>query len=124
LPAGWRIEEDIPRGHDIFDIASPPLPEALPSDLLERRPDILAAEQSLEAANARISVAKAEYFPRISLTGLFAVESAELSNLFSGRARTWQVASSLAQPLFTAGKVRGQVEAASAREEKRCTDMC
>jgi multidrug efflux system outer membrane protein len=110
--------EDIPRGRGIFEIASPPIPEGLPSDLLARRPDLLAAEQELVAANARVGVARAEYFPRISLTGLLGVESVELSSLFDARSRTWQIASGLAAPIFTAGRIRGQVEAVSAQEQQ------
>jgi len=68
---------------------SPVVPSALPASLLERRPDVRQAEQNLIAANADIGVAKAAYFPRISLTALFGRESAELSDLFKGPSRTW-----------------------------------
>ena len=68
------------------------MPGGVPSALLDRRPDILSAEQNLVAANAIIGVAKAAYFPRISLTGFLGGQSDALSNLFSGPARIWQFA--------------------------------
>jgi len=89
------------------------IPSGLPSTLLERRPDIVQAEQSLVAANARIGVAKAAYFPQISLTAAGGVASTALSNLFT--AGTWAVGASLAQPIFNAGRIRSQVALAEAR---------
>jgi len=74
----------IPRGKSIYDLALPSVPSGVPSALLERRPDLLQAEQTLIAANAQIGAAKALYFPTISLTGAFGGASAELSNLFRG----------------------------------------
>jgi multidrug efflux system outer membrane protein len=112
----------ISRGRDLFDVAVPDVPVSLPSDLLGRRPDILSAEQTLVAANANIGVARAAYFPRISLTGLLGVESVELSNLFSREARAWQLATNLAAPIFTAGRTRGQVQAATARQRQALYD--
>lgn len=106
-----RNPEDITRGRGVFEVAVPEVPVGLPSTLLVRRLDILAAEQSLVAANAQIGVARAAYFPRISLTGLLGVESTELSNLFSHGSRTWQVAGSLAAPIFTAGRIGAEIEA-------------
>jgi multidrug efflux system outer membrane protein len=90
----------------------PAVPEGLPSDLLERRPDIRQAEQNLIAANARIGVAKAAYFPSISLTGLFGTASADLSNLFKESSKVWNWGGSVTLPIFTAGRTRGQVKAA------------
>ena len=82
----------------------PPTPPAgLSSALLEARPDIRQAEEKLVAANARIGVAKAAYYPTISLTGLFGNESMALSNLFSGGAGIWSAAAGLAMPIFDAG---------------------
>ena len=79
------------RGRSLIDQEQPPaVPVGLPSALLNRRPDILVAEQNLVAANEIIGVAKAAYFPRISLTGFLGVQSDALSNLFSGPARIWQ----------------------------------
>jgi multidrug efflux system outer membrane protein len=104
----------IPRGKTIDQLRLPTIPPGLPSDLLERRPDILAAEQALIAANARIGVAKAAYYPAISLTGFFGFASTDLSNLFTGSAKTWSYAVPVSVPIFTAGKIAGDVQAAEA----------
>jgi len=89
--------------------ARPSVPVGLPSSLLERRPDIRQAEQALVAANAQIGVAKAEYFPRIGLTGLLGVESRDLSNLLSTPAGIWSAGVGAAAPLFNAGRTRATV---------------
>jgi multidrug efflux system outer membrane protein len=81
----------------------------LPSALLERRPDIRQAEQTLIAANARIGAARAQYFPQISLTGLLGGQSRALSELFIGPARSWNFASSVTMPIFNAGRIRSTV---------------
>jgi multidrug efflux system outer membrane protein len=104
----------IPAGRAMNELSLPGVPAGLPSDLLANRPDIRRAEQDLIAANARIGVARAYYFPSISLTALFGYVSTDLSNLFSGPARTWSWAAPLTAPIFTAGAIRGQVEAAEA----------
>lgn len=91
------------------------VPAGLPSDLLLRRPDLRQAEERLRAANARIGVARAAYFPSISLTGFFGGESQALGDLFTGPARTWNVAGGLLQPLFASGAIRGGVDLADAR---------
>lgn len=109
----------ITRGRELTAQTAPPeVPAGLPSDLLERRPDIRMAEAALVAANARIGVAKAEYFPRISLTGLFGVESSDLSDLFQSGSRVWGVGSGLVQPLFNAGRTRNNVDFAEARQRE------
>ena len=108
----------IVRGKIINEIALPILPAGLPSDLLARRPDIRQAEQQLIAANARIGVAKAQYFPSISLTGFFGSASTELSDLFTGPAGAWSYAGMLAGPIFTAGKIKGSVKAAQAIQQE------
>ena len=108
----------IPRGKDIDSLTLPAVPEGLPSQLLARRPDIRQAEQDLVAANARIGVAKALYFPIISLTGYFGVESTDLSNLFLGPAKMWNYAGAATMPIFTAGAIAGQVRAAEAVREQ------
>ena len=109
----------IARGRALIAQTSPPeVPAGLPSELLERRPDIRLAEAALVAANARIGVAKAEYFPRISLTGLFGVESSDLSDLFKSGSRIWGLGAGLAQPLFNAGRLRGNVDFAEARQRE------
>jgi multidrug efflux system outer membrane protein len=94
------------------------VPEGLPSDLLLRRPDIVEAEQRLIAANARIGVARASLFPRISLTGFLGSESGSLGDLFSAPARIWQLAFGLAQPIFQAGRLQAEVEVVRARERQ------
>ena len=93
---------------------APEVPAGLPSSLLERRPDIQAAEQDIIAANAEIGVARAAYFPSITLTGNGGVQSTALGSLFSGGAVAWTAAAGLAQPLFTAGRTRSQVAFAEA----------
>jgi outer membrane protein, multidrug efflux system len=108
----------IARGKIINEIALPIVPAGLPSDLLVRRPDIRQAEQQLIAANARIGVAKAQYFPSISLTGFFGSASTELSDLFTGPAGAWSYAGMLAGPIFTAGKIKGSVKAAQAIQQE------
>ncbi len=108
----------ITRGKIIDEIALPAVPAGLPSDLLARRPDIRQAEQALIAANARIGVAKAQYFPSISLTGFFGSVSTDLSDLFTGPAKAWSYAGSLAGPIFTAGKIKGTVKAAQAVQQE------
>ena len=106
------------RGLSLIDQEQPPaVPAGLPSALLDRRPDILVAEQNLVAANAIIGVAKAAYFPRISLTGFLGFQSDALSNLFSGPARIWQFAPQVTQPIFNAGRLRSNVRLATAQQE-------
>ena len=85
------------------------VPAGLPSSLLERRPDIREAEQQLIAANAQIGVAKADYFPQISLTAAGGFQSSALTGLFSGPAGLWNFGGALVQPIFTAGKLRSNV---------------
>ena len=111
------------RGLSLIDQEQPPaVPAGLPSALLDRRPDILVAEQNLVAANAIIGVAKAAYFPRISLTGFLGVQSDALSNLFSGPARIWQFAPQVTQPIFNAGRLRSNVRLATAQQELALID--
>jgi len=108
----------MPRGRSLTEQEQPPsVPPGMPSSLLERRPDIRAAEQNLIAANAIIGVAKAAYFPRISLTGFLGVQSDSLSNLFSGPARVWQFAPAVTQPIFNAGRIKSGVRLAEAQQQ-------
>jgi multidrug efflux system outer membrane protein len=93
----------------------PDVPAGLPSALLERRPDIRAAEQNLIAANANIGVAKAAYFPTLSLSGLLGGQSTQLSSLFSGPNSAWSFIPQLSQPIFTAGRLRSTVRLAEAQ---------
>lgn len=116
------VTKPVDRGTAIEALAAPPpIPSGLPSDVLERRPDIRAAEQSLVAANARIGQAKAAYYPSISLTGLFGGESNTLGDLFKAPSRVWQFSASAAQTVFDAGRTGSQVAAAEAREQQVLT---
>ena len=112
------MEGSIARGADRGQPAAPVVPDGLPSDLLLRRPDIVAAEQQLIAANARIASARALLFPRIGLTGFYGSESASLTDLFTGPARIWSLAFGLAQPIFQGGRLFGEIEAVEARERQ------
>ena len=107
----------IPRGKSLVELTAPAVPGGLPSQLLERRPDIMQAEQQLIAANAQIGAAKALYFPSISLTGAFGGSSSELSNVFNGSAKTWNFTGSVTGPIFTAGLISGQVAQAEANQQ-------
>ncbi|MEW6441783.1 MAG: efflux transporter outer membrane subunit [bacterium] len=109
-----RNPSPIARGKSIHDLALPAVPSGLPSQLLERRPDVAQAEQNLIAANAQIGAARALYFPTISLTGDYGYASPELSDLFKGAARTWSYAGSIAGPIFAGGAIYGQVKEAEA----------
>jgi multidrug efflux system outer membrane protein len=109
---------DIPRGQTLTEQRQPPqVPPGLPSSLLERRPDIRQAEEQLVAANAEIGVARAAYFPDISLSGSGGFQSSALTNLFSGPAGAWSFGASLAQPIFTGGRLRSGVRLAEAQQQ-------
>jgi multidrug efflux system outer membrane protein len=109
---------EIPRGKRLTEQEQPPsAPPGLPSSLLERRPDIHAAEQRLIAANAMIGVARAAYFPQISLTGLLGFQSNQLSDLFSTPTRAWSFAPQIAQPIFTGGRVKSGVQLSEAQRQ-------
>jgi outer membrane protein, multidrug efflux system len=108
----------ITRGRTLLQQEEPPsVPPGLPSSLLERRPDIRQAEENLVAANATIGVAKAAYFPQISLTGFFGFQSTALSSLFSGSTRAWQFVPQVTQPIFNAGRIRSNVRLAEAEQQ-------
>ena len=96
----------------------PVVPAGLPSSLLERRPDIRSSEQQLVAANARIGVAKAAYFPQITLTAVGGFQSSALTDLFSGPAGWWSFGGQLAQPIFTGGKIRSNVRLTEAQQQE------
>ena len=109
----------IPRGRPLTEQPDPPgVPVGLPSELLERRPDIREAEETLVAANAQIGVAKAAFFPSISLTGLAGFESNALNNVFSHSQRIWNEAGSLTQPVFAGGAIRSGLRLAEAQEQQ------
>jgi outer membrane protein, multidrug efflux system len=94
------------------------VPPGLPSSLLERRPDLMTAEQQLIAANADIGQAKAAFYPQLSLTGFYGYQTVALSDLFSSPARAWQFGPALTMPLFTGGKLRGNLKLSQARFEE------
>jgi multidrug efflux system outer membrane protein len=114
-----RSPGDIPRGKGLEDFKAPPqVPSGLPSALLERRPDIREAEGMLIAANALIGAARAQYFPRISLTGFLGGQSRALTDLFSGPARFWSFAPGATAPIFTAGRTRSNVRFTEAQQRE------
>ncbi len=107
------------RASGLEDQTFPPaVPAGLPSALLARRPDIQEAEQRLIAANAQIGVAKAAFFPQISLTGNYGAQSLEFSDLFVGTSRIWSFGPSITVPIFQAGRNRANLEAAEARHDQ------
>jgi multidrug efflux system outer membrane protein len=108
----------VPRGKTIDQLLPPAIPADLPSSLLERRPDILQAEQNLVAANANIGAARALYYPTISLTGALGSTSTALGSWLSGPATAWLAAASVAGPLLTFGGIAGQVQSAEAQERQ------
>ncbi|HTG97861.1 MAG TPA: efflux transporter outer membrane subunit [Burkholderiales bacterium] len=97
-----------------FETGVPAVPPGMPSALLERRPDVAAAERRVHASNAQIGVAKAAYFPQITLTALFGFTSPDVSILFTGPSRQWSIGPSIAQSIFDAGLRRSQTEQAIA----------
>jgi outer membrane protein, multidrug efflux system len=110
---------DVPRGLKLTEQPhAPEVPVGLPSSLLARRPDILEAEQNLIAANAQIGVARAAYFPQISLTGTAGYESSALNSLFTGPAGAWNLVASLTQPIFEGGRLKSGVRLAEAQREQ------
>ena len=109
----------IPRGFSIEQQTHlPTIPAGLPSDLLERRPDIREAEANLIAANAEIGVARADYFPQISLTGSAATETNALSRLFTGPSFAWSYGPSLSVPIFNAGQIKNNVRMAESEQRQ------
>jgi multidrug efflux system outer membrane protein len=109
----------IARGRTLTDQTTPPVvPAGLPSALLERRPDILQAEQKLVAANAEIGVAKGNFFPRFTLTGDFGVISRDFDNLFTGPAKFWGIGPGVTLPFFTAGRNMANLNVAEARQQQ------
>jgi outer membrane protein, multidrug efflux system len=99
-------------------VTVPNLPEGLPSQMLDRRPDIRDAEKQLAAANLRIDVARANYFPAITLTGGLGSESGLLKNLFSGPAMIWSIGAGLVQPLVGLTLVKADVELKTAQRDE------
>jgi multidrug efflux system outer membrane protein len=100
-----RTPEPIPRGARLVEQKAPPVaPPGLPSQLLERRPDVIQAEDNLVSANAQVGVAIANFFPRIGLTSLYGGQSDELENLVKSQGNIWNIAASIAGPIFTGGQ--------------------
>jgi multidrug efflux system outer membrane protein len=111
----------VPRGASLLEDQMPPdVPAGLPSTLLERRPDIRQAEQQLRAANARVGVTVADFFPDLTLTGLLGRVSPQLSALSGGSANAWGVAASLAGPIFQGGFLKAQYREAVAERNQYC----
>ena len=108
----------ISRGKSLDQLSVPRVPEGVPSAILERRPDVRQAEQDLIAANARIGVARAQYFPTISLTGNWGAASTALNDLFTGPAHVWSYAAQSSVPIFTAGGIAGLVTSAQAVQQQ------
>ena len=108
----------VERGKSILELTMPAVPSGVPSQVLERRPDILQAEQQLVSANAQIGAARALYFPTITLTGTYGQASSDLSDLFKGPARVWSYGGSVTGPLFTGGAVYAQVLQAEAGQKE------
>jgi multidrug efflux system outer membrane protein len=107
----------IERGLTLDNLSPPSVPAGLPSDLLLRRPDIQQAEQKLISANARIGVARGEYFPKVQLSGDIGQASIELAQMFAPGANFWTIGTRVLGPIFTAGKVAGQVQTAEAAKQ-------
>jgi outer membrane protein, multidrug efflux system len=117
LLLGKNPGEVIRRGEFNEQMFPPEVPAGLPSALLERRPDIREAEQNLIAANANIGVAKAAYFPQLSVSGFLGGQSTELANLFSGPRSVWSFVPQVAQPIFTAGRLKSNVRLSEAQRD-------
>jgi outer membrane protein, multidrug efflux system len=112
----------VTRGRSLTEQEQPPdAPAGLPSSLLERRPDIRAAEATLMAATANIGVAKAAYFPQISLTGFMGGQSSQLANLFSGPGGAWNFGPQVSLPIFNAGRVKSGVRFTEAQQRLALT---
>lgn len=109
----------VTRGRSLVENAVPQtVPAGLPSSLLARRPDVQSAEQQLIAANARIGVARAAYFPQITLTAVGGYQSSALTSLFTGPAGFWSFGGQLLQPIFTGGKIRSNVRLTEAQKRE------
>jgi outer membrane protein, multidrug efflux system len=113
-----RNPSSIERGISLTDQQMPPsVPTGLPSDLLERRPDIRAAENTLIAANARIEVAKKAFFPRISIGAFLGFESGQITSLFSASRSVWSLVPEVTQPIFTGGRLKSNVRFTQAERD-------
>lgn len=113
-----RVPGPIERSGGLLDRRLPPeIPAGIPSELLERRPDIRQAEQELRAANATIGIAQAEFFPKIGLTAFFGQATNDVGDLFDTSSTAWSAGANFVGPLFTAGRTQAQVDEAKAAWE-------
>ncbi|MBB5370049.1 MULTISPECIES: efflux transporter outer membrane subunit [unclassified Janthinobacterium] len=118
LLLGGPLPDQLPSGRPLAsDPVLTQLPAGVPSDLLVRRPDIVQAEYALVAANAEIGVARAAFFPRLSLTAQLGLASPELGDLFRGGARSWSFAPQITQPLFQGGQLRAELQLSKIRTQ-------
>lgn len=117
------VEEKITRGKTLNEVTLvPEVPSDLPSDLLERRPDVMTAEQNLVAANANIGVARTAYFPSISLTAAAGYASNALTSLFTGGAGVWSAGADMLTPIFSGGKIKAENKKAEAKYREVLAD--
>ena len=114
--------EAILRGRPLDAIVEPAVPAGIPADILERRPDIRQKEQNLIAANARIGVARTQYYPNISLTGLVGFASTDISTWLQGSANLYRFGADAVGPIFTGGRIEGEVAQAEARQQQLLHD--
>ncbi|MDL2307316.1 efflux transporter outer membrane subunit [Desulfovibrio sp. OttesenSCG-928-C06] len=118
LLMGCPIPEDLPQVRRLADVTPlMDIPEGLPSELLERRPDIRSAEHQLMGANANIGAARANFFPTISLTGSLGKLSADYNNLWDGASRTWSFMPQVSLPIFDMGRNMAQLDVSETDKE-------
>ncbi len=117
LLLGRAVPADLPAAQALDQALLAELPVGLPSELLQRRPDILQAEHALKAANADIGAARAAFFPSISLTARAGTTSTELSGLFKGGSGTWLFQPQINLPIFTAGSLKANLDYASLQKD-------
>ena len=122
LLLGETPDTVLPASSPLTDVAIPVVAAGLPSELLERRPDIRASEARLQAANADLSAARAALFPSIQLTAQWGAQSLALGTLVSNPATSWGLAAGLVQPIFQGGQLRAQVDGPVARQEELLVD--
>ncbi|VXC80463.1 Outer membrane protein OprM [Pseudomonas sp. 8Z] len=114
---GTNLPSDLPRGLALNDEVLENVPAGLPSDLLQRRPDLLQAEYQLKAANANIGAARAAFFPSVSLTANAGTASSQLSGLFDGGSGTWLFQPQISLPIFNAGRLRANLDYAELQKD-------
>ncbi len=117
LLLGSGLPADLPQGRGLGDELLATVPAGLPSDLLQRRPDILQAEHKLKAANANIGAARAAFFPNVSLTANAGTISPDLGGLFDGGSGTWLFKPSISLPIFNAGSLRASLDLAKVQKD-------